>query len=89
MELVRAQASRAHKLILIFFFFLIAIANLLEEEGAAQPHPLLLSVHLGEAVLIRGECGDWFYAHTVDGHKEGIIPKSYLHIKDSSFIING
>ncbi|XP_021951267.1 dedicator of cytokinesis protein 2 isoform X4 [Folsomia candida] len=58
-------------------------------NNASQIHPYVLGIHLGEAVIVKGECDEWFYVKKFDGEGEGIVPKSYIHIKECSVIRNG
>ncbi len=66
------------------FIFCIAKASL-ERHG----HPLVLSIQLGEPLVVKGEFQEWFYVKKFDGDGEGILPKSYIHIKECSVIRNG
>lgn len=58
-------------------------------DGTALSCSDTISAYLGEPVIIRGECKQWFYVRKFELDDGGIIPKSYVRILDCTVIRNG
>jgi hypothetical protein len=47
-----------------------------------------LRLNLGEPILIKAEFRDWFFVKNIENDEEGIVPKSYVYIRDCSVVSN-
>ncbi|CAL8078440.1 unnamed protein product [Orchesella dallaii] len=58
-------------------------------DGTERNCPYGITAYLGESVLIKGECKNWYYVRKFDSDDGGIIPKTYIRILDCTVIRNG
>lgn len=74
---------------MVWFGLIVTVICNFDGEQLNLPLPIFL--HLGEQVIIKGECRDWFYVRRfeMDDPLGGIIPKSYVQTLEATVIRNG